>query len=122
MKNQKRISTGLWVFLAVLLIVTAFVGIAIYNNISAVQRQAESAAIEKTRQEAISKENDSTIRMNNINRSYCINAAQKAYEDGWNADVAYLGRDDGRLPESYSSVHEKRLKDAKDECYRQYGY
>lgn len=117
LSSQQRLSTGQWVFLAVLMVVVASIGLTIYNNELASQRQADAIEAEKTR----SDEQASQERLLNSSKYGCLDAAQKTYKDSWEAEVKYLGRTDGRLPEASSSIIEQRLKDAKDDCYRQYG-
>lgn len=121
-EKLNSLGTGFWVFLSVILIVLAAVGLTLYTNYQAEIRHKESqeaAKLEQGRREADEFRNK---WINDTERTACITNAQEQFAEGWEKDVAFLGRSDNRLPKEYSQVHEDRLDKAKQECYQQFGY
>lgn len=118
----QSISTGVWVFLSVLLIVIASVGLTIYTNVQAENRQKEAiASQERDKKEEEAKKNKDKMERDGM-RSLCLSLAESSYKTFWDSEVKRLGSRDGTLPQYNADRVEQQRKDDKDGCYKSYGY
>lgn len=79
------------------------------------KRQLDAQALQEKNEKAAQ---EAEADLNRFTLNQCLDTAYKNHKSAWDADVAYLQRTDGRLPEMYSQKHESNYANAKDECYR----
>lgn len=112
---MQKNNTGMWIFLSVLLVVVAFIGLVVYSGHTVNKEREEAAA---------AKEEEQTI--NDSSRNQCLIEAEDAYNSyiKLNAIDSYEKGDETIYTadqEVWDTASEDRTT-AKNECYRQYGY
>lgn len=115
--QTKRTSVLIIAVLAILLSVGAAIGYyVLYNQRQAdVQRQEEQTQQAKDRVEEEKRLHEEAVQ-NTLN--FCLNQAEKRYQDSWNEESRALGRSDGRLPESNAERLDSFYREWKDDCYK----
>lgn len=91
-------------------------GIWAYSQAQAESKRQLDAQTLQEKNEKAAQEAEADLNRFTLNQ--CLDTAYKSYKSAWDTDVAYLQRNDGRLPEMYSQKHESAYANAKDECYR----
>lgn len=115
-REKKRISTGAWVFLSVLVVIGAFF---IFANMANSTRQDE------IRREASQKQLNENIEAGTakVNAEFydkCMDEAYNNYKKQWDETAASIGSTNGRISSDDAEFLDKRHTEAKEECFKLY--